>query len=433
MGSRHVTLCCSLAAEPALAPVAMGLRGHGVNVEIVSGVEDEPRALGAALDESPDELLVVLCQDRAMDRGTVRRMEGVFSARRGPGHRMAVLPLRSGDPDALVREILERLEGATPLRESRRSAPSGPDSAAAPPRKGGAAGAGPKGAGGLLQEVEDMERALSAASASIPAPPPEASPRPTPDPVVAPARAASAPVRAAGVAAVSEPARGKILWALGGAALAVLVGVVAVTATRDSRETNVRPPAPGSREAAAGAPPPRAEASREVDEPPSPAPAREPAPGAGEEAKSPGEPAELAAPAPVGRGDGGSGEAALSYPEREEIVIARALSKGVVRGINRLIWVPPAPDELPFTQAREVCASLVRGGVGNFRLPRAPEARLLRRARMLDKGVYWTTTPVPEDAAALQALDTAQVPMARLPRATGRARAVCVRKHGQRI
>ncbi len=111
-------------------------------------------------------------------------------------------------------------------------------------------------------------------------------------------------------------------------------------------------------------------------------------------------------------------------------MIARALSKGLVRGINRLLWVPPGPEMLRYDEAREACAGLVRGGVGNFRLPRAPEVRLLRRARMLERGVYWTTTPVQGDPSRLQALDTAQLAMAALTRDSARARAVCVRRHG---
>ena len=106
-----VFLCCSFAAEAPLAGVVKALRSEGRTVETVPGLEEEARAFGKVLDSNSDEGLYVVVQGLGIDPSVVRQLEGMFSARRGARHVLAVVTLSPSDPMELLPHIRRAMGG----------------------------------------------------------------------------------------------------------------------------------------------------------------------------------------------------------------------------------------------------------------------------------------------------------------------------------
>lgn len=93
-----IVLCCAEDSELALGAVVDALRDEGFAPEVLSGVELDPGLLTSTVDRVREPAVFVLCQGDRLDRGQVRRLEGLFSARKGPQHCMVTveLPRRPG-------------------------------------------------------------------------------------------------------------------------------------------------------------------------------------------------------------------------------------------------------------------------------------------------------------------------------------------------
>lgn len=83
-----VTLVCATADTEALDDVVDGLSAVGRDVGLVSGVDEQPRRVAEAIERCGDLGLLVLCVSPRFDGATLRKIEGLFSARRGPTHAM---------------------------------------------------------------------------------------------------------------------------------------------------------------------------------------------------------------------------------------------------------------------------------------------------------------------------------------------------------
>lgn len=81
-----ITLVCAGEDEPALASVIDRLRAAKLEAELVPGVDQQPRRVGEALDRCGEWGVVVACTSKHLDGPELRKVEGVFSARRGPNH-----------------------------------------------------------------------------------------------------------------------------------------------------------------------------------------------------------------------------------------------------------------------------------------------------------------------------------------------------------
>jgi hypothetical protein len=81
-----VTLVCASDDEPLLEPVLDRLRDADFEAELVSGVDRQPRRVGEALDRCGEWGVIVACVSKRLDGPELRKVEGVFSARRGPNH-----------------------------------------------------------------------------------------------------------------------------------------------------------------------------------------------------------------------------------------------------------------------------------------------------------------------------------------------------------
>lgn len=88
-----VTLVCASEDEDEVDDIADGLRATGREVALFPGVEQKPRLIGDALDRCGELGLVVLCTSTALDGPLLRKVEGLFSARRGPNHAMVRIDL----------------------------------------------------------------------------------------------------------------------------------------------------------------------------------------------------------------------------------------------------------------------------------------------------------------------------------------------------
>jgi hypothetical protein len=105
-----VTLVCAAADREALDDVVDGLSATGRDVGIVGGVDEQPRRMGDALDRCGDSGLVVLCTSPRIDGPTLRVIEGLFSARRGPNHAMVRVDVGQS-PSETISAIQRALDG----------------------------------------------------------------------------------------------------------------------------------------------------------------------------------------------------------------------------------------------------------------------------------------------------------------------------------
>lgn len=83
-----VTLVCASADAESLDDVVDGLSAAGREVGLVSGVDSQPRRVGEAIERCGEQGLIVVCTSSRLDGPNLRKVEGLFSARRGPKHAM---------------------------------------------------------------------------------------------------------------------------------------------------------------------------------------------------------------------------------------------------------------------------------------------------------------------------------------------------------
>lgn len=99
-----VVLCCALGEEADVEEVGRALRERGLPVEVLVGVELDPRALAAAIDRWRGEGLYVLCRAGALDRTRIDALREVLLARRVPFGRTLTVGASTRA------ELLERIE-----------------------------------------------------------------------------------------------------------------------------------------------------------------------------------------------------------------------------------------------------------------------------------------------------------------------------------
>jgi hypothetical protein len=105
-----VTLVCATADRESLDDVVDGLSATGRDVGIVAGVDEHPRRMGDAIDRCGSSGLVVLCTSARLDGPTLRSIEGLFSARRGPNHAMVRVDITQ-PPNETIAAIQRALDG----------------------------------------------------------------------------------------------------------------------------------------------------------------------------------------------------------------------------------------------------------------------------------------------------------------------------------
>ena len=105
-----VTLVCATDDKDELDDVVDGLSAVGREVSLISGVEREPRLVGDALDHGGELVLVVAVTSPRLEPATLRKIEGLFSARRGPNHAMVHVD-GGGSLAEIITSIQRAVEG----------------------------------------------------------------------------------------------------------------------------------------------------------------------------------------------------------------------------------------------------------------------------------------------------------------------------------
>ncbi len=110
--------------------------------------------------------------------------------------------------------------------------------------------------------------------------------------------------------------------------------------------------------------------------------------------------------------------------------VEAALDRGEIRALDGLlVRVPSRAPEMNWNDAARYCRKHRFGGVAKWKLPRLADLRILRKARMLPRGVWWSRTLPNADAAdaAYVAVEGNARPVVWLKQEPN-ARPVCVRK-----
>lgn len=101
-----VTLVCAADDEAALDPVVERLSAGGYDAELVVGVDQAPRRVGEALDRCGEWGMIVACVSKRLDGPELRKVEGLFGARRGPNH--AIVRVDINQPRAEIVAAIQR-------------------------------------------------------------------------------------------------------------------------------------------------------------------------------------------------------------------------------------------------------------------------------------------------------------------------------------
>jgi hypothetical protein len=118
-----VTLVCAADDEAALEPVLERLRAGGYEAELIASVDETPRRVGEALDHSGEwGMIVVACVSKHLDGPELRKVEGVFGARRGPNH--AIVRVDISQPRAEIVAAIQRAVDAFAANSGRLRRPT---------------------------------------------------------------------------------------------------------------------------------------------------------------------------------------------------------------------------------------------------------------------------------------------------------------------
>lgn len=103
-----VLLCCARDDEPAARALAGSLIDADLTIDVLCGVDGDPSVLSSACDRASGPTLCVVCSSEAMNRSVVRRVAGLFSARKGPRDRLVTVTLA----DSARRGVLQTIRAA---------------------------------------------------------------------------------------------------------------------------------------------------------------------------------------------------------------------------------------------------------------------------------------------------------------------------------
>jgi hypothetical protein len=413
-----VMLCCAEDDEERIAPVLVHLTREGLAPQVLAGVDKEAQRLGQAVDTERGRCLFVACQSQHLGPPQILRLEGIFGARRGPGHRFIGARLDPHNPLQMVKAIRAALatfsvatEAGSPDEEVGRREVIGLTGMSA-------LGSDARSSQTIRDRMADRQTPADpiavplhgkAAELSARVPPQQSGAwrvPPAGDTMSEGARAASpAPL-------VPDPtapsSRGFLAVSIGIAALALLgLGYLALR-DRGPERPAPAPESPRAGQAAGGsAPHPTEPPPQPVERVVSPPP-EEPGPAPIEAV----EPPEPPPPAPA-------------LPE-EDAAVAAAIENGEMRALD-LILVAPAGDARPWREAATSCRARRIREIGGWRLPSVAELKKLRGARMLKAGRYWSSTLAVQGSDDVYVLDAGTRKVEVVPKDAPDVRALCVR------
>ena len=395
--SVDVVVCCASARMDLVLQTFAELVADRMHPRAVPGIEADVAPLVDAITRASGPTLFVLCVGSTLGGARTRRLVELFTARRGPLHRLLVLEVDHDDARALHRSIAV---GARSLR--RHIASRG--STALMKRSSGATFV----AGSVATTDGDLEPAVPRPRVVIADPlrddvgpipePATRRSRPVlrlvPDPPAddPPADPAAETARLSRDAVVAPPAPRRV--PRNGAAMLTAASVAATLLAVLSFE---------------GSPPPRLTTGLAVL--PAidlPMPALAPA--------TTSEPiAAVAAPE------------STPAPASDRQALDVAVTQGRIRELDLLLATQAYPTESTWRVAATRCRARSVNGVRGWRLPRVHELRRLSRHQVLPDGSFWTAARVPAASEPSNlTFDASTGRASSLPKSE-RARTVCVR------
>jgi len=411
-----IVLCCATEDEPTLGQLIAVLNGEGLRARVLAGIDEEPRMLGAVMDADKSATVYVVFETRVLDRGLVRQIEGVFSARRGPSDQLVVR--RS---DGRQRPLLFDIRGAA-------------DRALL-----GVAPMSPRDSGSGMRDVVGVTQ-VSAFSR-----PPTSSPHSLSDPERARGRRSRRPsngsevVAPEGVEARRRPLAGegearKVQWTgawivrAAGSALVVLALASIVYLSRGRPESTPSLYLDDEFRARSSS------ASRIVKAGITTAPAREAVTKPVSAERLPvareamNEAVLLIDSTSTSTSTDPGRSSSPQDPDSGEVLkaVARAIRLGRLHALDDLLYIDIDPQETTWAEAVNRCRARRYFGVQGFRVATVGELKKLRRARRLGPGRYWSTT-----LASTSGEPRRHVLV--IDRSVGRARSVSRREHARRI
>lgn len=405
--SVRVVLLCAEPDEGKLAGLVAELHTRGIYAEIVGGLAERPRAVGKLLDDTAGQGVFIVVESDHLDRAAHRRIEGYFSARRGPQHVLidSILDIEPADhlgeriEDAIAASAVASRAETTPLGVTKPKprdvvdmsaignvTPTGgvPSRAEMKRQKAAAEAPTPKNRD-ITDEIafEDLypherEGAQGEADDS------------ESDEVRGSSRASSSRrTRTATASSVADRGRSRRLMIYGAVGLGAVglatVATVFLASPSEGRDANRQA------DVARGAPEHDVAAASLAEPIPSVEDADAAAgPGAlppvPDAATTPGD-ADGTAVVPPAPGVvlGGGTDAAES--------IAAAIEAGELRAIDLIVAAPPSDGSLNWLGASNFCKKASFADVGQWRLPTKEELWSLRSARIVPAtGTFWSST-----------------------------------------
>lgn len=422
-----LTLACAEDDELALLPVIDALKERGIGPEVVPGVDREPTLLGRAVDQGKPGLFLV-CRSSLIDDSTFRRLEGLFSARRGPGQEIDAVTVDGSSRgvertvDAILERVgafsgqdvstgehepqLERSEehfrdvvelkgmagvAAPGATRSRTPAPPEPEprqrQSNEPTRRDGMRRSS-GGQGRQPQRSKPPPEERPTKPASVPS-------KPAKEKQAVKAKPAKAkPAEPVEVTEASEEKEGREpKWLVPVVAVAALTFGALLLYRFVIAPGNDQPEQGQQAVAQDGKVPPKETTTAQPEQP-----TTQDAGNGGEAGEAEGGEAEWGGvknggPPPLpeeGGAESGGDETEEVKDERQRI--EDAIEAGKMRALDLMIVLPKGP-ELSWRDAVDYCKMRRVSRVSGFRLPSAKELRSIRKARMLRTGdLYWTGT-----------------------------------------
>lgn len=424
-----LTLCCAQEDASHIRPVLTLLeREEGYRVRLIEGVEEDPYLLGSSLDRQLGACVIIACLSDALGPAQFRRIEGVYSARKGPDHYLDTIFVEPDETLAMaesVRSVVakasSRLLDTKPKSKPRPKPRSASSSSNHLRDVVGVTNLSAVGTDAPRKGLASLEPSDSALGLGTPAPislSEESSAGSTAREVVGSSKAgesgSSTPAGDFSPASSMSAASSQVLFAeetrknpawvapvlfLIFLAVAGTVVLLLLLQQQQTPEWLVH----------RGAPQLGAELISEDASPEPDAKNAEDAKSSSGEADTAAPPSEPADPTSEGSAEPGSegGEAetggaasedSVGEPpspasaQDEEALIVEAIETGEMRAVD-LILIAKTSELSPWRDAADRCRTKSVNGVRGWRLPTLDELKTIRKARMVERNYrYWSST-----------------------------------------
>jgi hypothetical protein len=377
--SISVILCCARADAPHVRPLAEHLRGKGIRVRLLEGIDEDAHLLGDSLDLEPGACMFVACLSDSLGPKDFRRLTGIYSARKGPQHYLADIMVEPDELPAMIENLDVALARAAKVvgsgERDKRANSRGPTRLrdVVGVTNLSAVGTAPAAPARARKPKPDAEDRAPLREQSVAGPYVISSrkgggqPAALEQPALQSVQAREPTVEPKPVLHASSSRMSALLFMI----LVAVAGTVALVTFQDR----------GDQAGDRGVPKPAIIST--PNDAPTPA-KREPEPVQPEPVQP-----EPAQPEPV------QPEPVQPEPEVDEAAVIReSIAAGELRAIDLILLATP-DERTNWREASNLCRAKSHRGVRGWRLPSLDELKTIRNARMLDRDRYWSATLAP--------------------------------------